>query len=112
MLVVPLLLLCCQGLQLLNAAGYGVPGSGLHLDLVYNPAGSSLAPDQAKLEQAYKSELQQVNMCMCCRCKAAYVFCCFSLFQVSHCLLHTCVYVQQTGGVAAGYGAEDWHLCL
>lgn len=26
-----------EGLKLLNAAGYGVEGSGLQLDLVYNP---------------------------------------------------------------------------
>ncbi|GLC47384.1 hypothetical protein PLESTB_001360400 [Pleodorina starrii] len=45
------------GLRLLNAAGYGVEGSGLLLDLVYNPGGAFLAPDQAKLEAAYKSEL-------------------------------------------------------
>ncbi|EFJ49515.1 hypothetical protein VOLCADRAFT_89786 [Volvox carteri f. nagariensis] len=45
------------GLRLLNAAGYGVEGSGLQLDLVYNPGGAFLAPSQAKLEAAYKSEL-------------------------------------------------------
>ncbi len=28
-----------EGLRLLNAAGYGVEGSGLTLDLVYNPGG-------------------------------------------------------------------------
>jgi len=41
-------------LQMLNAAGYGQPGSGLHLDLVYNPGGAFLAPPQSKLEPAYK----------------------------------------------------------
>ncbi|GIL44041.1 hypothetical protein Vafri_1610 [Volvox africanus] len=46
------------GLKLLNAAGYGVEGSGLVLDLVYNPGGAFLAPGQAKLEAAYKSELK------------------------------------------------------
>lgn len=46
-----------EGLKLLNAVGYGVEGSGLALDLVYNPGGASLAPNQAKLEAAYKSEL-------------------------------------------------------
>ena len=38
------------GLQALNAVGYGRPGSGLALDLVYNPGGPFLAPDQAQLE--------------------------------------------------------------
>ena len=41
-------------LQALNAAGYGAPGSGLQLDLVYNPGGVFLAPPQAKLQEAYK----------------------------------------------------------
>ncbi|KAI3426961.1 hypothetical protein D9Q98_006905 [Chlorella vulgaris] len=45
------------GLQALNAAGYGVPGSGLLLDLVYNPGGVFLAPPQAQLEPVYKQEL-------------------------------------------------------
>ena len=38
------------GLQLLNAAGYGQPGSPLQLDLVYNPNGTFLAPPQAQLQ--------------------------------------------------------------
>jgi len=38
------------GLRALNAAGYGAPGGGLALDLVYNPSGPFLAPDQAQLE--------------------------------------------------------------
>ena len=46
-----------SGLQKLNALGYGVPGSGRILNLVYNPGGPSLPPDQVKLEIAYKSEL-------------------------------------------------------
>lgn len=44
-------------LQKLNALGYGQPGSGLILNLVYNPQGPSLPPDQAGLEAAYKREL-------------------------------------------------------
>lgn len=39
-----------EGLQLLNAAGYGREGSGLSLDLVYNPNGVFLAPSQQQLE--------------------------------------------------------------
>ncbi|MBB0025153.1 arsenosugar biosynthesis radical SAM (seleno)protein ArsS [Chitinivorax sp. PXF-14] len=44
-------------LQKLNALGYGQPGSGLTLNLVYNPQGPSLPPDQATLEATYKREL-------------------------------------------------------
>jgi radical SAM/Cys-rich protein len=45
------------GLKKLNALGYGLPGSGRVLNLVYNPGGPSLPPDQIKLEAAYKTEL-------------------------------------------------------
>ena len=45
------------GLKKLNALGYGLPGSGRVLNLVYNPGGPSLPPDQVKLEAAYKTEL-------------------------------------------------------
>ena len=44
-------------LKKLNALGYGVPGSGLVLDLVYNPQGPSLPPSQAKLEADYRRRL-------------------------------------------------------
>jgi radical SAM/Cys-rich protein len=46
-----------QGLQELNALGYGVPDSGLTLNLVYNPQGASLPPPQGALEADYKREL-------------------------------------------------------
>jgi radical SAM/Cys-rich protein len=46
-------------LRQLNALGYGQPGSGLTLDLVYNPLGPSLPPPQAALEQDYRRELFQ-----------------------------------------------------
>ncbi len=46
-----------NALQKLNALGYGRDGSGLTLNLVYNPQGSSLPPDQNALEAAYKREL-------------------------------------------------------
>eukprot|EP00891_Asterochloris_glomerata_P004575 jgi/Astpho2/4575/e_gw1.00067.422.1_t len=48
-----------RGLQMLNEAGYGQPGTGLHLDLVYNPNGIFLAPQQNTLEAAYKQELKE-----------------------------------------------------
>ena len=46
-----------QGLQALNALGYGRAGSGLTLNLVYNPQGASLPPPQGALETDYKREL-------------------------------------------------------
>jgi len=48
-----------EGLQALNAAGYGRDGSGLILDLVYNPNGVFLAPPQEQLQDLYKQELQE-----------------------------------------------------
>ncbi len=42
----------------LNAIGYGIDPD-LPLDLVYNPLGPSLPPDQAKLEADYRRELDQ-----------------------------------------------------
>lgn len=47
-----------QALKLLNGLGYGKAGTGLKLDLVFNPQGLSLPPDQAELERDYKDELK------------------------------------------------------
>jgi radical SAM/Cys-rich protein len=44
-------------LQLLNKAGYGQEGSGLVLNLVYNPAGFFIPALQASLETDFKREL-------------------------------------------------------
>jgi radical SAM/Cys-rich protein len=46
-----------QALQMLNDVGYGKEGSGLKLDLVYNPAGAFLPGDQAALEAEFKKQL-------------------------------------------------------
>ena len=43
-----------RALRTLNALGYGVEGSGLVLNLVYNPNGAFLPPDQVKLEADYR----------------------------------------------------------
>jgi radical SAM/Cys-rich protein len=43
-----------RALQKMNALGYGVDGSGLVLNLVYNPGGAFLPPPQAKLEDDYR----------------------------------------------------------
>ena len=46
-----------RGLQRLNALGYARPGSGLVLNLVYNPQGASLPPNQQALQHDYKQHL-------------------------------------------------------
>ena len=45
-------------LKKLNAAGYG-KNKGLQLDLVYNPGGASLPPDQERLEHDYRQRLTE-----------------------------------------------------
>ena len=47
-----------RGLRRLNALGYGMPGSDLTLDLVYNPQGPVLPPSQQVLEPDYKKVLK------------------------------------------------------
>lgn len=46
-----------RGLLALNKLGYGHEGSGLALNLVYNPVGPSLPPPQLELEADYKRML-------------------------------------------------------
>jgi radical SAM/Cys-rich protein len=41
-------------LQKLNSLGYGADGSGLVLNLVYNPNGAFLPPPQARLQEDYR----------------------------------------------------------
>ncbi len=48
-----------KALQMLNAVGYGKEGTGLVLNLVYNPAGAFLPPSQAMLEKEFKDELMK-----------------------------------------------------
>lgn len=47
-----------EAIRRLNAVGYGLPGSELPLNLVYNPVGPSLPPPQEALEQAYREQLR------------------------------------------------------
>ncbi|WP_096665627.1 arsenosugar biosynthesis radical SAM (seleno)protein ArsS [Polaromonas sp. AET17H-212] len=49
--------LSIAALQKLNQLGYGQAGSGLSLNLVYNPQGPSLPPEQQALQADYKREL-------------------------------------------------------
>ncbi len=44
---------------MLNEVGYGKEGTGLILNLVYNPSGAFLPPDQASLEVDFKKRLKQ-----------------------------------------------------
>ena len=48
-----------DALRLLNSLGYGIAGSRLALDLVYNPVGPSLPGPQHELEARYREELRR-----------------------------------------------------
>jgi radical SAM/Cys-rich protein len=47
-----------DALRRLGGLGYGLPGSRLRLDLVYNPTGATLPPAQSELEARYREELR------------------------------------------------------
>lgn len=47
-----------EALRALNRVGYGMPGSPLKLDLVYNPSGAFLPADQGSLERDFKKALK------------------------------------------------------
>jgi radical SAM/Cys-rich protein len=51
--------LSIRALKIFNDLGYAQAGSGLTLNLVYNPVGPHLPPPQNKLEQDYKQILKQ-----------------------------------------------------
>lgn len=48
-----------RALKMLNEVGYGMKDSGLILNLVYNPSGAFLPPEQSALEQDFKSKLKE-----------------------------------------------------
>ncbi len=48
-----------NALQRLNSIGYGMPDTGLELDLVVNPSGAFLSPPQGSLETRFKKVLDQ-----------------------------------------------------
>ena len=48
-----------RALQQLNERGYAQPGTGLRLDLVYNPVGAFLPASQESLEAKYRDELRE-----------------------------------------------------
>lgn len=48
-----------RALRMLNEVGYGKEGTGLTLNLVYNPSGAFLPDDQADLELQFKKKLKE-----------------------------------------------------
>lgn len=48
-----------KALQMLNAVGYGKEGTGLKINLVYNPTGTFLPGNQASLEAEFKRQLKR-----------------------------------------------------
>ncbi len=48
-----------KALQMLNEVGYGKEGTGLLLDLVYNPSGAFLPAGQETLEPEFKRQLKR-----------------------------------------------------
>lgn len=49
-----------SALRMLNDVGYAKEGTGLELNLVYNPAGAFLSAKQEQLEQDFKRELKKL----------------------------------------------------
>lgn len=47
-----------EALKMLNAVGYGIEGSGLTLNLVYNPTGAFLPGAQSGIEADFKTQLR------------------------------------------------------
>lgn len=48
-----------KALKMLNEIGYGQEGSGLTLNLVFNPSGAFLPGEQSSLEKEFKTKLDQ-----------------------------------------------------
>lgn len=49
-----------RAIQALNEAGYGLQGSSLVLNLVYNPCGAYLPPPQSSIESDFKAQLAKL----------------------------------------------------
>ena len=50
-----------EALRILNDLGYAKSSTGLELDLVYNPLGPTLPPDQQELEVEYRHQLRSAH---------------------------------------------------
>jgi len=84
-----------KALQLLNELGYGQADSGLELNLVFNPQGAALPPEQQVLERTYKHHLFEHYGIM-----------------FNHLFAMTNLPVQRFGGVLLSTGRLDQYLQL
>ncbi len=50
-----------SALKHLNELGYGKEGTGLEIDIMFNPAREGIAPDQQMLEKTYKKKLFEMH---------------------------------------------------
>ncbi len=50
-----------EALKKVNTLGYGKEGTGLEIDLMFNPAKADIAPDQKMLEKAYRDKLMEMH---------------------------------------------------
>ncbi len=50
-----------SALKKLNGLGYGKEGTSLELDIMFNPAGASMSPDQQMLENVYRDKLKEMH---------------------------------------------------
>lgn len=50
-----------RAMKMLNSIGYGKDGTGLELDIMFNPFGPEIAPEQKMLESAYKEKLWEMH---------------------------------------------------
>jgi len=50
-----------SALKRLNSLGYGQKGTGLEIDLMFNPSREGIAPDQNMLEEAYREKLKELH---------------------------------------------------
>jgi radical SAM/Cys-rich protein len=50
-----------KALKKLNSLGYGKEGTGLEIDLMFNPAKAGIAPGQAALEKVYRDKLKEMH---------------------------------------------------
>ncbi len=80
------------GLKLLNGLGYGREGSGLILNLVYNPAGAFLPANQLTIENDFRRELQQ-----------RYGICFNHLFAITNMPVNRFKTVLEQSGIYAAY---------
>ncbi len=48
-------------LKRINELGHGQEGSGLEIDIMFNPAKEGIAPDQKMLENAYREKLKEMH---------------------------------------------------